>query len=172
MLSMHMDTQPTNWDDILPFVMFAYNTSLHDTTTFSLLYHLYARDCKTLLDTFLPYADSPCSEYVSEAIARAEESSQDAQDVHTLCAAASYDEKHKVTLSPGDQAWVWSPDLKVGLWEKLLCQYYGPGKVVHQTSPLNYMIRLVMPSSSQCGNVEDIVHATRIKPYHAPVTSP
>lgn len=54
MLSMYVDVESNNWDDILPFTTFAYNAYLHSATRFSHFYLLYARPPTTTLDTLLP----------------------------------------------------------------------------------------------------------------------
>lgn len=87
MLSMCVNAQH-NLSDVLSFETYAYNTSRQDTTSFSSFYLLFARGCETLLATLLFYADSPCSDYVSELLARAEESRQLTR-AFTLCTAPS-----------------------------------------------------------------------------------
>lgn len=77
MLSTYVDADHRNWDEILPFVTFAYNTSRQNITTFSLLFLVYAGECGTLIDTLPPYVSNPtCSGYVTEMFSRAKESRQ------------------------------------------------------------------------------------------------
>ncbi|GFU22926.1 retrovirus-related Pol polyprotein from transposon 17.6 [Trichonephila clavipes] len=55
MLSMYVDVEQKNWDEILPFVTFAYNTAKQETTGFTPFYLLHGREAETTLDTMLPF---------------------------------------------------------------------------------------------------------------------
>ncbi|GFV91076.1 retrovirus-related Pol polyprotein from transposon 412 [Trichonephila clavipes] len=46
MLSMYVDVEQKNWDEILPFVTFAYNTAKQETTGFTPFYLLHGREAK------------------------------------------------------------------------------------------------------------------------------
>lgn len=56
MLAMYVDSDHKNWDEILPFITFAYNTAQHETTGYSPFYLLYARVPRSCLDTILPFS--------------------------------------------------------------------------------------------------------------------
>ncbi|GBM12239.1 Retrovirus-related Pol polyprotein from transposon 412 [Araneus ventricosus] len=56
MLSMCVGVEQKNWDDILPFVTFAYNTAKQETTGFTPFYLLHGREAETTLDTVFPYS--------------------------------------------------------------------------------------------------------------------
>lgn len=47
MLSMYVGVKHKNWDAILPFMTYAYNTALGETTGFSPFYLLYVRQLQT-----------------------------------------------------------------------------------------------------------------------------
>ncbi|GFY20542.1 transposon Tf2-8 polyprotein [Trichonephila clavipes] len=55
MLSIYVDAEQKNWDGILPFVTFAYNTTKQETTCFTLFYLLHGREVETTLDTMLKF---------------------------------------------------------------------------------------------------------------------
>ncbi|GBN27531.1 Transposon Ty3-I Gag-Pol polyprotein [Araneus ventricosus] len=135
MLSMYVGVEQKNWDDILPFVTFAYNTAKQETTGFTPFYLLHGREAETTLDTLFPYSihDSE-NEYVRRLVTQAEESRQLAR-IRTLEAQQRdkdrYNSKHRdVSYNPGDLVWVFTPVRKVGLSEKLLKRYFGPYRVV------------------------------------------
>ncbi|GFX32655.1 transposon Tf2-9 polyprotein [Trichonephila clavipes] len=125
MLSMYVDVEQKNWDEILPFVTFAYNTAKQETTGFTPFYLLHGREAETTLDTMLPFCPNDFDDNnITKIAARAEESRQLAR-VHTLRAQDKdrrrYDSKHQmVSYAPGDLVWVYTPVRKVGLSEKLL----------------------------------------------------
>lgn len=54
MISMYISQDYRNWDTILPFITFAYNTASQSTTGFSPLTLLYGHEASCTLDTILP----------------------------------------------------------------------------------------------------------------------
>ncbi|GFT24405.1 transposon Tf2-8 polyprotein [Trichonephila clavipes] len=116
MLSMYVDVEQKNWDEILPFVTFAYNTAKQETTGFTSFYLLHGREAETTLDTMLPFCPKDFDDNnITKIAARAEESRQLAR-VHTLRAQDKdrrrYDSKHQmVSYTPGDLVWVYTPVL-------------------------------------------------------------
>ncbi|UYV63051.1 hypothetical protein LAZ67_2002979 [Cordylochernes scorpioides] len=58
MLSMYVDVEQKNWDEVLPFVTFAYNTAKQETTGFSPFFLVHGREAETTLDSLLPYHDN------------------------------------------------------------------------------------------------------------------
>ncbi|GFY33720.1 retrovirus-related Pol polyprotein from transposon 412 [Trichonephila clavipes] len=84
MLSMYVDVEQKNWDEILPFVTFAYNTAKQETTGFTPFYLLHGREAETTLDTMLPFCPNDFDDNnITKIATRAEESRQLAR-VHTL----------------------------------------------------------------------------------------
>lgn len=172
MLSMYVDTEQKNWDQILPFVTFAYNTSKQETTGFTPFYLLHGREAETTLDTMLPFRpDDVSDDHIAQMIARAEESRQLAR-LHTLKAQDKdrrrYDLKHRmVSYAPGDLVWVYTPVRKVGLSEKLLRRYFGPYQVLRRLSDVTYEVQDFDPASRR-RKPRDVVHVMRMKPYHDP----
>ncbi|GFV35706.1 retrovirus-related Pol polyprotein from transposon 412 [Trichonephila clavipes] len=116
MLSMYVNVEQKNWDEILPFVTFAYNTAKQETTGFTPFYLLHGREAETTLDTMLPFCPNDFDDNkITKIAARAEESRQLAR-VHTLRAQDKdrrrYDSKHQmVSYAPGDLVWVYTPVL-------------------------------------------------------------
>ncbi|GFV75640.1 transposon Ty3-I Gag-Pol polyprotein [Trichonephila clavipes] len=77
MLSMYVDVEQKNWDEILPFVTFAYNTAKQETTGFTPFYLLHGREAETTLDTMLPFCPNDFYDNnITKIAARAEESRQ------------------------------------------------------------------------------------------------
>lgn len=172
MLSMYVDTEQKNWDEILPFVTFAYNTAKQETTGFTPFHLLHGREAETTMDTMLPFCpDDVDDDYNRRIIARAEESRQLAR-VQTLRAQEKdrqrYDSEHRmVYYAPGDLVWIYTPVRKVGLSEKLLRRYFGPYQVLRRLSDVTYEVQDFDPDSRR-RKPKDIVHVLRMKPYHDP----
>lgn len=55
MLAMYVSSDHKDWDDVLPFITYAYNTAKHETTDYSPFYLLYARSPLSCIDTILPF---------------------------------------------------------------------------------------------------------------------
>ncbi|GFY61470.1 transposon Ty3-I Gag-Pol polyprotein [Trichonephila inaurata madagascariensis] len=153
MLSMYVDAEQKNWDEILPFVTFAYNTAKQETTGFTPLYLLHSREAETTLDTMLPFCPNDLDDNnITKIAARAEESRQLAR-VHTLRAQdrdrRRCDSKHQMVIlrAPGDLVWVYTPVRKVGLSEKLLRRYFGPYQVLRRLSAVTYEAQDFYPAS-------------------------
>ncbi|GFY56615.1 transposon Ty3-I Gag-Pol polyprotein [Trichonephila inaurata madagascariensis] len=139
MLSMYVDTEQKNWDEILPFVTFAYNTAKQETTGFTPFYLLHGRDAETILDTMLPFCPNDFDDNnITKIAARAEESRQLA-GVHTLRAQdrdrRRYDSKHQMVL--------------------------------RRLSAVIYEVQDFDPASRK-RKLREVVHVLRMKPYHDP----
>ncbi|GFW06995.1 transposon Tf2-11 polyprotein [Trichonephila clavipes] len=172
LLSMYVDVEQKNWDEILPFVTFAYNTAKQETTGFTPFYLLHGREAETTLDTMLPFCPNDFDDNnITKIAARAEESRQLAR-VHTLRAQDKdrrrYDSKHQmVSYAPGDHVWVYIPVRKVGVSEKLLRRYFGPYQVLRRLSAVTYEVQDFDPASRK-RKLREVVHVLRMKPYHDP----
>ncbi|GFV97235.1 retrovirus-related Pol polyprotein from transposon 412 [Trichonephila clavipes] len=153
MLSMYVDVEQKNWDEILPFVTFAYNTAKQETTGFTPFYLLHGREAETTLDTMLPFCPNDFDDNnITKIAAKAEESRQLAR-VHTLRAQDKdrrrYDSKHQmVSYAPGDLVWVYTP-------------------VLRRLSAVTYEVQDFDPASRK-RKLREVVHVLRMKPYHDP----
>ena len=172
MLSMYVEVEQKNWDEILPFVTFAYNTAKQDTTGFTPFYLLHGREAETTLDTMIPLSPemAECDDNTRMAL-RAEETRQLAR-LRTLEAQERdrrrYDAKHRmVYYKPGDLVWIFTPVRKVGLSEKLLKRYFGPYQVLRRLSDVTYEVQ-DLDKSSRRRKIRDVVHVLRMKPYYNP----
>ncbi|GFU53224.1 retrovirus-related Pol polyprotein from transposon 412 [Trichonephila clavipes] len=147
MLSMYVDVEQKNWDEILPFVTFAYNTAKQETTGFTPFYLLHGREAETTLDTMLPFCPNDFDDNnITKIAARAEESRQLAR-VHTLRAQDKdrrrYDSKHQmVSYASGDL-------------------------VLRRLSAVTYEVQDFDPASRK-RKLREVVHVLRMKPYHDP----
>lgn len=176
MLAMYTDANQTNWDKVLPFITFAYNTSIQATTNFSPFFLLFGREASVTLDTILPYrSDATENQTLSEMASYAEECRQIAR-LRTINSQAEqkrrYDSRHQPNrFNPGDLVWLWIPQRQVGLSEKLLYKYDGPYRVISQTSPVNYVIEALEVPVDHRHRYRDTVHVARLKKYYPPIAA-
>lgn len=153
MLSMYVSSCHDDWDEVVDFVVFAYNTSRQESTGVSPFYLLYGREAILPVDVAL--GNNPVPVKCDEA------SSAQLRDLATRLAnireivkrrlilvrarqKRRYDLHRKsVTYATDDLVWIYRPDRKKGRSEKLLHRYHGPYKIVQKISDLNYVITLV-----------------------------
>ncbi|GFW93967.1 transposable element Tcb1 transposase [Trichonephila clavipes] len=77
MLSMYVNTEQKNSDEILPFVIFTYDTAKQKKTGFTPLYLFHGRETETTLDTMLPFGPNHVDDdYTGKIIVRAKVSRQ------------------------------------------------------------------------------------------------
>lgn len=174
MLSMYVDVEHKTWDEILPYVTFAYNTAVQETTELTPFELIYGRRVTTPLDAMLPVdQDTSGNDSVDDFVQKAEEARQLARNrIRTQqdTDARRYNQgRRNVHYQPGDYVWVWTPIRHRGLSEKLLRRYFGPYEVVRCLSDVNYE---VVPQSSDTSLSRrrpraEVVHVVRMKPYDA-----
>ncbi|GBN73697.1 Transposon Tf2-9 polyprotein [Araneus ventricosus] len=171
MLSMYTDVEQKNWDTVLPFVTFAYNSAKQNSTGFSPFFLIYGRNITTPLDVILPHNNDQDHDdsYVQQLITRSEEARQLAK-IHIKDSQASdkrrYDARHRsVSYKIWDLVWVYTPIRKVGLSEKLLRRYFGPYRITRQMSEVTYEVES-METDKKRRKLKDVVHVLRIKPYY------
>jgi hypothetical protein len=167
MLSMYVNSSHTNWDQVLPFVTYGYNTAVQTSTGFTPFRLVYGREVVTPLDALLSsfhhqenhsVTTRSYIEAANEARDLARQSIINCQDLQQTI----YNETHpSVMFHPGDLVWVWFPARRVGLAEKLLRKYFGPYKIVRQTGPVNYEVSTL--GSQSVKEKKDIVHVSRLK---------
>lgn len=170
MISSYIQPDHKNWDIILPFVTYAYNTAVQSTTGFSPFFLVYGRQPASVLDTsFLSAPVLPRTNIPDEFISRLDHTRHLARLRTTATQEerkANYDATHRVvSFKAGDEVLLSTPLRAPGLCEKFLPRYIGPYTIVEQTSPVNYR---VTPNASvtdrRCRGPE-IVHVSRLKPF-------
>lgn len=168
---MYITDDQDNWDFILPYVTYAYNTSRQATTGYSPYYLLYAREPLSTIDTLLPYIeDSSLDNYAQDVLYRAEEVRQLSR-IRTLASQQQQIIRHAehhppVSYNIGAEVLVWTPSRQPGKCEKLQKQFRGPFRISRQLSPTNYEVTAVLPPRDNRTKSTDIVHIARLKPYH------
>lgn len=172
MLCMYVDVEHKNWDTILPYITFAYNTARQETTKMTPFALVHGREVTTMLDAMLPHdcngSDGDAADFTERAeearqLARVRITSQQERD------ARRYNLRHQfAAYTPGERVWIWSPVRRRGLSEKLLRRYFGPYKVLRRISDVTYE---VVGDGSCCSKrrqqVPEVVHVVRMKPYHS-----
>lgn len=167
---MYIRPDHTNWDTILPFVTFAYNTAVQKTTGYSPFFLVFGRQPSFLLDTaFFSAPVSELSPFPEQFVSRLNHCRRLAR-LHTEACQQDrklrYDATHRaVQYRPGDKVLLWTPIRKPGLCEKFLHRFTGPYTVLEETSPVNYRVAPTSAPTDRRYRGTEIVHVSRLKPF-------
>ena len=140
MISNYVNGSHDNWDKFIPHLIFAYNSSIHESTGYSpfLLTHGYEPNLP--IDTLIDVPDRNSWSLRNLEIARkkAKETIQIFQEKAKL----NFDKQRRhEKFEEGQLVYVKYPNRKVGKSEKLLNQYRGPCEILRQTAENNYEIK-------------------------------
>ncbi|UYV74185.1 hypothetical protein LAZ67_11002341, partial [Cordylochernes scorpioides] len=168
MLSMYVNTDQKNWDEILPFITHAYNTTIQETTGYSPFFLMFGREPTSLLDDRNISVDidkDDYDEYIEHHLDKINRTRKLVIN-NTIKTQErmkkNYDKKHmERSYEPGELVAVWTPIRKIGKCEKLLRKYFGPYRILKKLSNVNYLIE---PKDNP-GQDPLIVHVSRLKPY-------
>jgi len=165
MLAKVVKSHQLDWPDHVPYIVNAYNSTVHASTGYSPYFLLYGREQRAPLDVVLgsPRVDrKPVSEYARILLDRL-------HGAHTLvrenlhkygeAMKRRYDLKVKEReYRPGEKVWVLNPRIFKGRspkWEK---RYQGPFEVVERLNDVNYKVR------RKAGDKIFVTHADKLKP--------
>lgn len=170
MLSMYTTAKQTDWDQHIPYVLFAYNSSKHASTGFSPYFLMHGREPNFTIDSIKPFKHNfPTPESYADhvrkvlelAFKRAKEMIAKAQQRQK-----EYYEKHKretPVFEKGDLVLYWMQVPPPGVTVKLLHRWYGPYQVMEKKSPVNYVIR-----DPRGDEQPFVVHVNTVKKFVAP----
>lgn len=161
-ISHYVNSDHTNWDEYLPYALYAHRTAVHSIlqqTPFSLL---YGRDAVMPLDTLL----ASSSEYVESVPQYVTDVSNNIKTAHLLAASTLNSVRYPDVNSHSQLAdfvendWVriFTYNVADKHSAKLTHMWHGPYQVLKQTGPVNYLIRFP--------NKDKVVHVSRMK--HSP----
>ena len=157
---------------MIPLILFAHRTSISEAIGDSPFYCLYGREPRLPVDVkFLPPAVDDLSTSVLDHRKRVVEKVELAQDLARENIQRSqqkmkeyYDRNaSQPRFEIGQRVWVYTPKTKKGLSKKLLYNWFGPYRIVEQSSPVHYRLR-----SKNNNKVTFAVHANRMKPFVDP----
>ena len=177
MIAVYIQPDHKNWDKLLPFLTFAYNTAVQRTTGYSPFYLVYGRSPTFFLDVSFftcngHSSPTSCEEYISrlaQCRQRARMNTEATQQARKIV----YDTSHRVvSFRPGDEVLLLTPLRTPGLCDKFQPRFIGPYIVLEQTSPVNYRVTpLVVPTDHRYRSTE-IVHVSRMKHFTRRSSSP
>lgn len=171
MLSMYVSTSQKDWDQVLPFVIFGYNTSRQDSTRCTPFYMLYGREPHLPIDTALgnEFDDNDETLEITPVHRRASQMQSIRERVRRQLEVVHARQRHRYNqrripkvFDVGDLILIYTPLRRKGRSEKLLFQYHGPYRVVKRYNRLNYLVSNCNKRSHLC----DRVHVDRMKQFY------
>ena len=167
MLSMYTDADQHDWDDHLPFVLFAYRSAVQSSTKHSPFYLMYGRNPIFPVDIALaPTVTNPrvleYAQTLKDRLELAYEVAHSNIEVAQQINKFHYNQQQKqgpLEYFVGDQVWVFHPAGKTGPAKKLLRKWKGPFEVQVVKSNKNYLLQQVG------SRFRRVVNVKFMKPY-------
>lgn len=160
---MYVNQRHRDWDEWLPYAVFAYISAIQDTTGYSPHYLLYGFEPRLFMDMEPNQDDTVAEHYekLHDARVAAIQATRKAQGRQK----AQYDRRrYEQSFNEGDLVWVHRARGYIGQTTKLRSPYEGPWRVMKKYDDLNYWLR--DESGSTKVPKEDLVHISRLKPYY------
>ena len=160
-----------NWTDCLPFVVYAYNTAYHSSTTFSPFYLMFLREPRMGIEMFVE-EDAAAShsspdayvQMIRERMQAAYRLVHEQLKVNFERAKRRYDIRVRACqFKVGDLVWYFSPRKRRDRSPKWQLFTNGPYQIVRRLNDVNYVIRRTERQSPFT------VHVDRLRPYMPPV---
>jgi len=157
------------WEECLPKVCFACNTSKHASTGFTPFYLMYGKQARIPLDVMhgLPPDESEtCCQHASSLWHSLEKAYHITRQNSLVCARGQkehYDLKVRgKPFAQGDLVWLCNPAVPRGTSRKLYTPWTGPYKIIKCLSDLVYRIQHMNRRRKKL-----VVNFDRLKPYHS-----
>jgi len=148
MLKIWCNEEQDNWDEYLPYVMFAYNTSYHITLQETPFFLQHGRDPKLLSDIIInknePIYDDVHG-YGQELVDKLSSVYKRIHDIYTDINNKRQDMLDTIKekeYNIGDKVLLYDPTTKVGLSKKLTIRWKGPYTVIQKHNDINYVINI------------------------------
>ena len=166
MISFYVNTNQRNWDNFIPYVLFAYKTSPQASTKMSPFYLLYGREPKLPVDRLLqqPNVESKTQEGYATEVEQKFKSAWQLAQKHILTSQnrqkQAYDKitRNSNDFSIGDHVFVYTPQPKKGLSPKFQRPYHGPKRILELTETNAKVVPVNEPQSRP-----QWVHLNRLK---------
>jgi len=167
MLSMYVNQHHRDWDDWLPYAVFAYNSSRQASTGYSPFYLLHGYEPRLMSDPKDPNRKTTVAEHY-ERLHQAREAAVQATRQAQEGQKRQYDKgRYEQEFNVGDMVWVHRQRGYIGQTTKLRHPYEGPWRILSREGSLNYV---VSRTDAKQRRQRDLVHVSRLKPYYPRVT--
>ena len=166
MISMYVSSSQKDWDQILPFVTFAYNSSIQESSKYTPFYLVHGREAVLPSDVVMGVQTNKALEenayvqMISSSLAKARDQAR-LNILNSGLKNAKYfnRDRKEISFEVGDKVLILRPTIAVGKSKKFLNKFKGPYEVVEKSSPLNYKIKKVG------GRSHETVHVSKMKHF-------
>jgi transposase InsO family protein len=165
-LKLWSNEHQSDWDVLLPYAVFAYNTSYHSLLQETPFYASYGRDARLTMDVILgkrPEHQSDVHEYATELVQRLYDVHQRIREILQSVndqRVIDNDEDSMPKYNVGDEVYLYDPTTTKGLSRKLVTRWKGPYTVIEKHSPVTY--KIMKDGKSQ------VVHVERLRKKSVP----
>jgi transposase InsO family protein len=132
-LKLWVNEQHNDWDVLLPYALFSYNTAVHTVTHHSPFYLTYGREPRTVVDQLTEddlRHNNNTHVYAHELASKLSKVDRRVREIYEQINSdrneAIENEKKTITYSPGDQVWLYDPATPRQRSRKLVKRWRGP----------------------------------------------
>jgi hypothetical protein len=156
-----------NWPELVPYIEFAYNTSVHQSTGFSPHYIVYGQQPRMTIENKLGVkrlvdSESLFQEMIYDRLENIRKKARQLfQKRQTINQEYANQNRREIEFECGDEVLLMLPHSKKLFRGKLLDRYSGTWIVLRKLSPNTYLVM-----SSKARYRTDIVNVERMKIYH------
>ncbi|RWS24681.1 hypothetical protein B4U80_10857 [Leptotrombidium deliense] len=167
-MSKYVASHQKDWDLILPYAVFACNTSEQKSTKQTPFRLLYGRDAVFRIDNLMSLKTNENSRELKENITflreLAREEIMKSQETNMEYVNRS---RQNVNFNEGDIVLQWKPNAEVGKADKLTTKMSGPYKIIRKVSDVNYEIEDIRETPGvRPRKLRDVVHVDRLKLFN------
>jgi hypothetical protein len=169
-LKLWVNEHHNDWDVLLPYALFAYNSSMHATMHETPYYMNFGRQPRTAIDNIISDDLDDCRNkhaYARELAEKLYKVHQRVIEIYNQVnedRANAIEHEQKTTYSVGDQVWLFDPTTPVQRSKKLIRRWRGP-YVILRISNGGVNVTLMK------NDTETTVNIDRIRPYEHGVMS-
>ena len=168
-LKLWINERHNDWDVLLPYALFSYNTAVHSVAHHSPFYLTYGREPRTVVDQITEddlRSNNDTHVYAHELATKLCSVHRRVREIYEQInsdRAAAIEEEKAVTYSPGDQVWLYDPTTPKQRSRKLVKRWRGPYTVIRCNSDVTATIMK--------GDKESLVSVARLRPHRQGVES-
>jgi transposase InsO family protein len=168
-LKLWVNEHHNDWDVLLPYALFSYNTAVHTVSHHSPYYLTYGREPRTVVDQLTEddlLNNNNTHVYAHELASKLNKVHRRVREIYEQIntdRSEAIENEKTVKYSPGDQVWLYDPATPRQRSKKLVKRWRGPYTVTRCNSDVTVTIMK--------GDNESLVSVARLRPHHVGVDS-